>query len=61
MTLSPVAVPKAAVAGKIDPSRVGLTERQVEVLRLMAQGDDIIRIETVLEDLAQALLKEKAA
>ena len=38
VTLSPVAVPKAAVAGKIDPSRVGLTERQVEVLRLMAQG-----------------------
>lgn len=31
------------------------------VLRLMAQGDDISRIETVLEDLAQALLKEKAA
>ena len=38
VTLSSVAVPKGAAGGKIDPARIGLTERQVEVLRLMAQG-----------------------
>ncbi|SDG78310.1 response regulator [Propionivibrio dicarboxylicus] len=38
LALSTVVTPKSAAARKIDPSEIGLTGRQIEVLRLMAHG-----------------------
>lgn len=35
---SPVSVPRATLGGKVDPAKIGLTERQREVLRLMSRG-----------------------
>lgn len=38
LALSTVVTPKSAAVRKIDPSEIGLTGRQIEVLRLMAHG-----------------------